>query len=770
MTEPARQRVRDLLAQGTLSAIDFVEIGDESETVLVVHFMTSTVPLQGTVTSISITGGETIPTVDVLPGAPGDWSVDGFQKTTLTLRVKAPGDFSIYTLTIKSPLIDEYFDHVLFSFKALCPRDIDCLQPPEVCPTEEVAAPAIDYLAKDFDSFRRVLSDFSTLRYPAWQERSEADFGVVFMEALCAIADDLSYQQDRLAAEAYLDVATERRSIVRHARLVDYEPRPATASRVLLRFDVSAGPIPSGLVVHATTGDGERIDFETGTGLNDTTDYNVRPEWNSIEAYYWDDASRCLRHGADEIFLMGSNATLQLQAGQSLLIETPTTVGASPLRQVVTIVSAATTRDEVYGKDLTRVVFRDPLLRDRDLATTTVSANLVPATQGRRFSDAFAIDTAPRGVALCVVRTGPEGTKQYLHTLCNGPLAYLSTDAGGFQPEIRLRRSDVPQRWQWIRSLIDAEQFPLTPLFTIDPMRYAPVGPPDANLRRQFDYDGSDGATIRFGDGSFGDVPESGSTFVVDYRVGGGAVGNVAADSITNIEPNSLLATRANAVSNPFAATGGADAEPDETVRRLAPEAFRATQFRAVRPEDYCAAAQTIPWVERAGTRFRWTGSWLTVFTAVEPRETEMPTDEELRQTVSLLERYRMTGYESYVLPPRYASLDIVITVCARPDAFRGDVATAVGVAVGSQEGGFFHHDRFVFGRPLERSQLESAIQNAGGVAGVLDLQYRRRGVTHGLVEMPSQVVVAANEIVRADGDPSRPDAGSVTVIVRGGK
>jgi hypothetical protein len=36
--------------------------------------------------------------------------------------------------------------------------------------------PPIDYLAKDFDSFRRALSDFSVLRYPAWQERSEADF------------------------------------------------------------------------------------------------------------------------------------------------------------------------------------------------------------------------------------------------------------------------------------------------------------------------------------------------------------------------------------------------------------------------------------------------------------------------------------------------------------------------------------------------------------------------------------------------------------------
>src|SRR6266567_4054877 len=96
--------------------------------------------------------------------------------------------------------------------------------------------PQIDYLAKDFLSFRQALLDFSALRYPEWQERSEADFGVMFLEALCALADDLSYTQDRIAAEAYLDTATQRRSLVRLARLVDYESQPATAARVLLQF------------------------------------------------------------------------------------------------------------------------------------------------------------------------------------------------------------------------------------------------------------------------------------------------------------------------------------------------------------------------------------------------------------------------------------------------------------------------------------------------------------------------------------------------------
>src|SRR5207249_4867388 len=124
--------------------------------------------------------------------------------------------------------------------------------------------PPIDYLAKDYDSFRKALSDFSALRYPEWVERGEADFGVVLMEALCALADDLSYTQDRVAAEATLETATRRRSVVRHARLVDYEPRPATAARVLLQLDVVGGPVPGGLVVRAQGPAGPAIDVAPG--------------------------------------------------------------------------------------------------------------------------------------------------------------------------------------------------------------------------------------------------------------------------------------------------------------------------------------------------------------------------------------------------------------------------------------------------------------------------------------------------------------------------
>jgi hypothetical protein len=83
---------------------------------------------------------------------------------------------------------------------------------------------------------------------------------------------------------------------------------------------------------------------------------------------------------------------------------------------------------------------------------------------------------------------------------------------------------------------------------------------------------------------------------------------------------------------------------------------------------------------------------------------------------------------------------------------------------------GFFYPDHFTFGTPLERSALEAAIQDAYGVDGVVSIQYRERGVVPAAVEMPDVVSVAADQILTVDNDPSRPERGSIHLIVEGGK
>lgn len=823
-----KDRRTEVIGSLHYNGIDFVEIADPSQTVLRVHFLNA-VQLGTLASPPRISGGESIPTVAVKPIAPTAWGFDQGH-LVLTLEVAAPGDFSTYTLAISSPQLDRYFDHVRFSFKALCPSDLDCEQPPAPCPPLPGDAPPIDYLAKDFLSFRQALLDFSALRYPQWQERSEADFGVMFAEALSAIADDLSYTQDRYAAEAALVTATQRRSVIRHAELVDYTPGPTLSSSVMLQFNVAPGvqQIPAGVVVIARAPDGTPTYFETGPSLSqrllDPTgapratppQVPVSALWNSglIEAYWFDDSKRCLEAGATQMHVRGRSYGFTV--GQLLLIETPGATTADPaLLQIVTLTAAEEECDPIFTRvpdgsgppfmtcptsppsareptAVTRLVWgtSDALTAARDLTRTHVVGNIVPATQGLTVANEAFVVTGPASgnsaTATTIVRTGPRPTQPdgtpgtpiplQLYTLARGPVAWLpgSTGAGNggtdAQPEILLVQQEaagsaVP--WSWTPQLVTAG--PFDNAYTLDAARFAMIAR-NSDLSAQYEYAGDTGDTIRFGGNSFGILPDDGASFTLTYRVGVGAAGNVAADAINQIDPASAIRA---VVTNPLPATGGADPEPLGSVQLLAPQAFRARQFRAVLPSDYQAAAETLPWVQRAGTRFRWTGSWLSVFTAADPLHSEQITTDQRTGLIDLLNRYRMAGYESYVPDPDYISLDLAVSVCAAPTAFAGDVESSVLAALdpgGISGGGFFNVDNFTFGQPLERSRLEAAIQGVPGVAGVSCIQYRLRNRLGGMVEMGDTVTVGTNQILRCDNDPSLPEHGSIHVAVSGGR
>jgi hypothetical protein len=802
MATPVKDRLSKLLdpSNKTLNGIDFVEIASPAQTTLRVHFLKDVPIARSPPQTINptITGGETMQTVAVLPIDPAtDWSQDADGRPLLTLRVAAPGDFSWYTLKILNDAIDPFYDHVQFSFKALCPSNLDCETPPVPCPPPTGTLLPITYLAKDFLSFRKALSDFSALQYPGWQERSEADFGVMFMEALCSVADDLSYTQDRVAAEATIDTATQRRSMVRLARLVDYEPAPATASSVLLQLEVNGGPIPTGVLVSAPQPDGTSVDFETGSGLIDpdtlelnVTTYRVSPAWNRFEfdlvtprliPYCWDDSRLCLRAGATEMWIEGQ--AFAFEPGMTLLIDTAAATTADPpIRETIQLVSVGEAQDPLYENLITHIVWQNGLQFDHDMTRTVLAGNMVPATQGRRYTESFAIGPAPAGsgVPPAIVRTGPNATTQYLYSLQNVPLAWLKASADSSPcPEIILAQQPPnpavpPQNWTWLSSLLESQEFEST--YTIDPMSYVPIRKnSDASIA--YDYAGDGGSTIRFGDDIFGEIPESGSIFQVTYRMGGGGRGNVARDTITRLGsgPGNAAASLITKVMNPFAAAGGTDEEANQQIARLAPQVFRAVQYRAVLPQDYENAAETLPWVLRAGTAFRWTGSWHTVFTTADPEGTQqIPIDEHI-DLINLLNRYRLAGYESYSPSPDYVSIDLIATVCALTAAFQGDVEAAVVAALSTSKfpngtTGFFYYDNFTFGTPLEFSALAAAIQSAYGVAGVVSVQYRQRGVNPNFTCLTDALTMGPNQILRMDNDPSEPNNGTLQVIVLGGK
>jgi len=163
----------------------------------------------------------------------------------IVVEVEEPGDFSLYTLTVESPWVDPALARKEFSFKAGCPSDFDC-RTQQVCPTETDPSPLIDYMAKDYASFRQALLDLIPTLVPDWSERSPADLGIALVELLAYVGDYMSYYQDAVANEAYLETALQRISVRRHARLIDYLMHDGASARALVHVSSDEpGTIPA---------------------------------------------------------------------------------------------------------------------------------------------------------------------------------------------------------------------------------------------------------------------------------------------------------------------------------------------------------------------------------------------------------------------------------------------------------------------------------------------------------------------------------------------
>jgi hypothetical protein len=97
----------------------------------------------------------------------------------------------------------------------------------------------VDYLTRDYDGFRQALIDLIPAKLPEWTDRSEADFGLALIELFSYMGDILSYYQDRVANEAFLSTAQERRSVIEHLKLIGYEMAPAAAASAILSLIVA---------------------------------------------------------------------------------------------------------------------------------------------------------------------------------------------------------------------------------------------------------------------------------------------------------------------------------------------------------------------------------------------------------------------------------------------------------------------------------------------------------------------------------------------------
>lgn len=710
------------------------------------------------------------------------------------------GDFSRYRLAISQavapspPRFDSVLSSVEFSFKVDCTDNVDCPQEPG-CPPPSPTAPELDYLARDFVSFRRLMFDRLALSQPEEPSQDAAMLRTAVVEVLAYAADHISYTQDVVATEAYLATARLRSSVRRHARLLDYNMHEGCNARAFVHLEVHAAVVtgkvlkgaqllsrvpatptvispsalPKALAQRPTF-------FETLHDLERLSDAH-----NEIHFHTFGDAECCLPKGATEATVLDPGGRLTLAAGDFLVLEeirgpsTGLAADADPARRHavrLTQVFASET-DALLGQQIVRLAWHEddalpfPIFVSGETQPLSVArGNIVLCDHGRTFS-------TTAGGRLPVDGFGRQGNLRahlpatdltwcvpYEHTALKSAHAALGQDPSACTPQITLTAEE--ELWQPVPDLLSS-----------------------AASAREFvvetESDGS--ATLRFGNDRMGRRPTA-EEFDGVYRVGNGETGNVGAEALAHViqDPNKLTGTTAAAIvaiRNPLAATGGRPRESLGEVKLYAPRAFR-TQQRAVTEADWVEVTGRHPEVQRAVATIRWTGSWNTVFINVD-RIGGRPTDDDFQnELLQFLEPFRLAGYDLELGGAVFVPLDIALSICVADGFFKKQVEQRLYEEFSStslEDGtpGFFHPDRFTFGESVYLSQIVSRAAKVPGVKWVGTAagpgsrhRFKRWGQVAKMELEDGVVRIQRLEIARCDNDPNFPDNGQIRFFMEG--
>jgi Baseplate J-like protein len=818
-----------VLQHPTLNGIDFLEVSDadgDCGTLLVITLLKDGPNLMLSPSQVQITGGSSTAQVKAISvSAPTDAA-----PRVLGVRLNHTGDFSAYTLSLiadaSTPDPPDGFDPQLstvsFSFKAGCPTVSDCV-PITCCPPDRTPQPDINYLAKDYDTFRQVMLDRMAVLAPEWKESHPSDIGIALVELLAYAADHLSYQQDAIGTEAYLGTARSRISLRRHAKLVDYKIDEGSNARAWVYMKVSKNvvSIPCGtLVLPRLTGLPTRARLDSAEAaelLNGSTvvfatmrDSTLYDEQNCMYFYTWGDSNCCLANGATEATLSGTLTTL---LPRSVLIfeevmgpNTGDPGDADPRKRWAVRLTAVQTTDQrnhtlldpLNGEPITKIWWgpedalpfplcissiTDPEHQSRALPAVSRSSsrtpvsvargNIIPADHGiwqhwDDLGEVPAASPAPVAETSCACKTRERSSPprpRYLPQLARSPLTFAwpldsSASATAFMaPPSSPAARPIPQIC--IRDDENQEWTVLDDLLSSDDSQRV--------CALEVERDGT--VFVRFGDRQYGMAPEQGAHFYADYRVGNGASGNLGRDTLAHVITN---AEGIDEVRNALPAAGGVDPETMEHIRQTAPFAFR-TQLRAVTEDDYGAMAQDDPAIREARGTLRWTGSWYTAFVSVDTHAPCGPDLKLLAATKERLNLFRMAGVDLEVEAALLIGLRIEMNICVAPDHFQSDVRDAImrvftvgDICDGRR--GILNPENFTFGQTIYTSPLIAAAQTVEGVSSATMSVFQRMddpsvdGVALGYLTM------GRLEIGRCDNDPNRLDHGIFILHMDGGK
>lgn len=832
------QRRREAVRQSGFNGIDFVEVIDREAAIeadrqrfLHLYLVNDPGTVVYTADNIRIEGPNAIDVVTVTMGLGG-------QSNVLVVEVDAPGDFSPYTLNmVTSPLnplpppdIDPALASVTFSFKVECPSPFDCQRPCD-CPEPEPIETDIDYTARDFHSFRRMMLDRLSVTVPAASTGHPADLASALVEVLAYTADQLAYQQDAATTEAYLNRARSRISLKRMTRLVDYTLDEGCNARCFCHFAVSSdvlpvapamAVIPAGSAVCTQLSDQPRTFARDDALLAQSQAvyetcqdipalFNLH---NEMAFYTWSDARCSLPKGAVSATLDGHFP--DLQAGMYLALEEVTEArsGSQADRQLSQRQVVLLTGVEAFNTDSEPLI--DPVT---ELPITEISWHSEDAL---RFSLCISSETAieegrryiePVSVARGNMVLVDHGQTMSGERLPDVPFPTLSWAPGqGMQPELAKGSScaqviceqeqaeTIPPRYQptlasrpltfapeyvpyapaseWLRTPPPSETFASLSLLADDGVESLPyqvvkdlLAADRSALVFTPEIERNGLVSLRFGDNVYGRRPLPGTQFTATYRVGVGTAGHIGADKLYHL---ALPIPEVTEVRNITPGVGGRNPETHAEIRKRAPFLFK-TQERAVTREDYQTLGRRVAGIQDVTCAYIHTGSWMTTFALPDP-EGRVEVSDSLQTTLrNHYEKFRLVAHDVDVSSPVYVPLEVTLHVCVAPNASKSHVRQRLltlfspnRLADGSL--GLLHPDRFRAGETLHLSPWLAAAQNVEGVIAAKATRFRRFGDarTSGLADR--KLTFGRTEIARVDNDVSHPGNGVFLLDMDGGR
>lgn len=815
--------VEDLLQQRsiaisqslTVTGLDFVQFipGSGVNGQLALHFIAK----PSLANAVVIPPNMTMDNITITPNTPTAFSIQAINYpanggNVLTLPVQVNSnllnfllDSTTYDVSLTDPSnsLDPFLNSAKFSISSNAQAQIDSLQNITSNTLRLTSAPEIDYLSRDFLSFRQLMLNRLSTLIPDWQASNTADLGNVVVEILAYVADYLSYYQDAVVTEGYLETARQRLSVKRHTRLLDYSLSEGCNSRVWVHVEVAnpkiqlpaktllltGSTIPPGVVVVSTeSGSPYRLLMNDDNVIQFATLYATQlyANQNKINFYTWGGQEVTLPVGTTSTSLEG--AFDQLVPGDVLMFEqvlSPDTGlpedADSTQRWIVRLTSVAIVTDALYAQQVTEISWN----QQDALPFPVVISSIINGAPVKNISQA-------RGNMVLA----DQGRFIYGEAL----IPAVVPDQGLYRPKLHQTNLTFSQAFDLQSTLADPASIqsaaskatqqtsPLAvPVITLEQTQHdisthwnpKPDLLSSNYLSQNFvvEMDDERVGHLRFGDNTFGEKPAAGSSFTASYRIGNGSVGNIGANSLAYVvidtqNPSYPAPTSIISIYNPLPGQGGTDPETITQAKLYAPKAFQ-QQERCVTLTDYVTVVKQYPEVVQANAILRWTGSWNTVFIAVQLSKGVTFNQTYETGLLNYLSQFQLLNQDIKVMQAQSLPLNIALGISLKP-GYLFNVVNRNLMQVFSDtlqpdgNPGFFYPGRFGIGQPLYLSDIVLAIIDTPGVAAV--------DITHNNPETKFQIYNDKNstalddqviqvgplQVIQVDNDFSHPEQGII--------